>query len=65
MTKASRIKHFILEKEHRRANRVGKRPHLVSIIDNDYPVEATNLLEEQLIDVMEAEILKGKHYVQL
>ena len=42
---------------------VGRGPPLATIIDNDYPMEATDLLEEQSPDVMAVKILKGKTYV--
>ena len=62
-TKASRIEHFLLGKEQRKAILVGKRPHLVTISDNDYLMEATNLSKEQLVDVMVVEIQKWRAYL--
>ena len=34
-TNASKIEHFILEKEYKRVNQIGRGPHLVSIMDSD------------------------------
>ena len=62
-TRASRIEHFISEKEQRSVNRVNKVPHLVSIVDNDRPIEITNFLDKQPSEAMVDEILKRRPYL--
>ena len=61
-TRTSRIKHFILEKEQRKANRASKSPHIVFIVDSDGPIEVIDFSNEQSSKVMAAKILKARPY---
>ena len=61
--RASRIEHFILENEQIKANKVGRDPHLISIIDNDGSIDIIDFLNEQSSEVITAKILKEKSYL--
>ena len=58
VARASKIKQFIQEKEQKKANRVNRGPHLMSIIDSYMLMEIIDFSEKQLSEVMAVEIIK-------